>query len=127
MSYANRMLHLPTSRSQQFFQLFIVASLAFSLGLAASLAGREVFAARTAVVAPAAQGHAVPREAAVARVPYESGWELYDSGWAGGPAFKAERRKAAAMIRVPYEAGWELYDDGWAGGPNTMSSGPAGR
>ena len=66
--------------------------------------------------APAAGG----RAPALERVPYEAGWELYDHGWAGGPAPATGMRRAPALERVPYEAGWELYDGGWAGGPHTL-------
>ncbi len=80
---------------------------------------------QTAAVAPAINiqpaAAAVSSEAAAVRVPYEAGWELYDGGWAGGPAFKAP-----ALVRVPYEMGWELYDGGWAGGPNTYPAGMTG-
>ena len=117
MLYANRMFQLPRSRAQQFVQLFVVAGLTFSLGLAASRVGRDAAPTQPATIAQPARSQAVRTEAAPARVPYEVGWELYDNGWAGGPAPQTVTRKAPAISRVPYEAGWELYDGGWAGGP----------
>ncbi len=127
MSYAQRISQLPTSRRQHLAALALVAALAFSLGLAtaplgrriAQLTGSVVQPLPAAVVAPATNN---PPPAAVGRapaqrVPYEAGWELYDNGWAGGPAPATVPRRAPALVRVPYEAGWELYDGGWAGGP----------
>ena len=67
------------------------------------------------------------RAPALVRVPYEAGWELYDGGWAGGPAPKAMPSQRPALVRVPYEAGWELYDNGWAGGPNTLPQRTSGQ
>ena len=91
MLYANRMFQLPTSRAQQFVQLFVVAGLTFSLGLAASLVGRDATPPRPATVAQPVRSQAVRTEAAAARVPYEVGWELYDNGWAGGPRTVPQR------------------------------------
>ena len=128
MSYAKRMSQLPTSSAQHLLALAITAILAFSLGLAtaplsrhiARLTGAVAQPRPAAVVAPATNNlpaAAVGRAPAMVRVPYEAGWELYDGGWAGGPAPATGTRHASAMGRVPYEAGWELYDNGWAGGP----------
>ena len=128
MSYAKRMLQLPTSRIQYVFALAIVSALAFSLALATGPMSRRIALMtvavdqpqQTALVAPGTENLAAAVQArpALARVPYEANWDLYDNGWAGGPALKTGISKGSALIRVPYEAGWELYDGGWAGGPS---------
>ena len=131
MSYAKRMVQLPTSRRQHLLALALTAILAFSLGLATAPLGRQfarlpgsgALPQPAAAVAPGtshAPAAAVGRAPALERVPYEAGWELYDHGWAGGPGPQTGTRQAPALERVPYEAGWELYDEGWAGGPNTL-------
>ena len=122
MMYANRMVQVPTSRTHQVVQLLIVTSLAFSLGWAASRSGRDASSAAAPVVAPAAHSQANLDAAAMARVPYDTGWDVYDNGWAGGPAPRPETRQAPAVSRVPYEAGWALYDGGFAGGPAPRSA-----
>ena len=120
MLYAKRMLHLPTTRIQQFAALSLTATLAFSLGVATDRFGRaETTATTIDQTRPAAVVAPETNSAAAARVPYGAGWELYDNGWAGGPASKAVEPRSATLDRVPYDAGWELYDGGWAGGPST--------
>ncbi len=132
MLNAKRMSDRSPSLAQSLLVLSIVAVLAFALGLLAGPISRE-FAQRLATdrtsdvanVAPATGNQpvaAVRSETTLVRVPYEAGWELYDGGWAGGPAYKVP-----VLVRVPYEMGWELYDGGWAGGPNTYPAGMAGR
>ena len=139
MSYAKRMSQLPTSRMQHIAALALTAILAFSLGLAtgplsrhiARLTGSVAQPRPAAVVAPATNNlpaAAMGRAPALVRVPYEAGWELYDGGWAGGPAAsQAGTRNAPALVRVPYEAGWDLYDNGWAGGPAAPQAGTSNR
>jgi hypothetical protein len=128
MSYAKRMLQLPTSRAQLLVELAIIAALAFSLGLAANWIGRGTAPTMAntqpagAVVifeAPNQPAIAARSEAALVRVPYEAGWQLYDNGWAGGPSTLRGTSGTAGLVRVPYEADWQLYDNGWAGGPRT--------
>jgi hypothetical protein len=129
MSDVKRKLHLPTARVQQLVELAIIASLAFSLGMAANSIGRGTALTTAnnqpagAVViseAPSQPNIAARSAAGLARVPYEAGWQLYDSGWAGGPNTLPATSSAAGLARVPYEAGWQLYDSGWAGGPRTV-------
>ncbi len=122
-----------SSHVQSLLALSITATLAFTLGAVTGPIGRQMVqvpavvdqASQAAHVAPAINiqpaAAEVSNEVAAVRVPYEAGWELYDGGWAGGPAFKAP-----ALVRVPYEMGWELYDGGWAGGPNTYPAGMTG-
>jgi len=119
-----------SSHVQSLLVLSITATLALTLGAVTGPVGRLFVqtpavvdqASHAARVAPATNvqpaAAAVLSEAAAMRVPYEAGWELYDGGWAGGPAFKMP-----AVVRVPYEMGWELYDGGYAGGPNTLPVG----
>jgi hypothetical protein len=119
MSYVKRMLQLPTSRARQLVELAIIATLAFSLGLAANSNDKPA----GALAVSKAQNHpavAVRSEVALGRVPYEANWQLYDNGWAGGPSPLRGTSGASALVRVPYEAGWELYDAGWAGGPRAV-------
>ena len=112
-----------SSHVQFLLALSITAALAFTLGAVTGPIGRQMVqtpavvdqASQAARVVPATNiqpATSARSEAAAVRVPYEAGWELYDGGWAGGPAFKVP-----ALVRVPYEMGWELYDGGWAGGP----------
>ena len=133
MLFAKRIAHLPTSPVQFLAALSITATLAFTLGVATGPVGRRIAqtpavvdqTSQVAAVAPATSNHPVATvrsETTLVRVPYEAGWELYDGGWAGGPAFKMP-----ALVRVPYEMGWELYDGGWAGGPNTYPKGMHGQ
>ena len=133
MLNAKRLSDRSPSLTQFFLALSIVAVLAFSLGLLASPLARSFVQTPAAVehttqsgdVAPASgnQGAGtVSRKTTLVRVPYEAGWELYDGGWAGGPAYKMP-----ALVRIPYEMGWELYDGGWAGGPNTYPTGMTGQ
>ena len=127
MSYVKRILHLPTSRAQKMAELVIIAALAFSLGMAANAIGHNTAPTiendeSAGVVALEAQNQTaatVRSVSALARVPYEAGWQLYDNGWAGGPNSLRGTSSASALARVPYEAGWQLYDNGWAGGPRT--------
>jgi hypothetical protein len=128
MSYVKRMLQLPTSRAQLLAELAIIAALAFSLGMAANSIGRDMGLTtandQVSVAVVDSEARNQPAVAArsasgLARVPYEAGWQLYDSGWAGGPNTLRGISSASAVVRVPYEAGWTLYDDGWAGGPAT--------
>ena len=122
MSYAKRMIQLPTSRVQYVFALTIVVSLGFSLGVATIFLMTSAVdqAPQTTLGAPvtenpaAAVGQAKP---VVEQVPYDGNWALYDNGWAGGPPPQAGITNGPALNRVYYEAGWDLYDDGWAGGP----------
>src|SRR6187549_3218990 len=101
MVYAKRLTQVPTSPLHYLVALSIVAALAFALGATAGLVGRRSaqtapaagMTSQEAGVAPATKGQAAaaaPRThpATTVRVPYEAGWELYDGGWAGGPAFK---------------------------------------
>jgi hypothetical protein len=136
MSYVKRMLQLPTSRVQQMVELVIVAVLAFSLGMAAHAIGRrttpttandQVLVADVAAEAQNQPAVAVPRASGLARVPYEAGWQLYDSGWAGGPNNLRGTSSTSGLVRVPYEAGWQLYDNGWAGGPRTAPQSQTGK
>jgi hypothetical protein len=131
MSYAKRMLHLPTTRIQQLVGLAIIAVLAFSLGMAANAIGRSMGLPMTndqpsvAGVAAEAQNQpavAVRSASGLARVPYGADWELYDNGWAGGPNTLRGTSSTSGLVRVPYEAGWQLYDNGWAGGPHGPQS-----
>ena len=129
MSYAKRMLQLPTTRVQQLVGLAIIAALAFSLGMAANAIGRSMGLPMAndqpsvAGVAAEAQNQpavAVRSASGLARVPYGADWEFYDNGWAGGPKALHEISSASAVVQAPYGADWELYDNGWAGGPKTL-------
>jgi len=132
MLNAKRISQRSSSPVQSLLALSITVALAFTLGVATGPISRMAQTSavvdqtsQVARIAPATgiQPAAAARsEAAAVRVPYEAGWELYDGGWAGGPAFKAP-----ALVRVPYEMGWELYDGGWAGGPNTYPAGMIGQ
>ncbi len=116
------------SLAQSLLALVIVAVLAFALGpLAASTISRPFVQTPSARPSEAADGAltigtnpivAARNETRPVRVPYEAGWDLYDGGWAGGPA-----HQVPTLVRVPYEMGWELYDGGWAGGPPTSPTG----
>ncbi len=136
MSYAKRMLHLPTTRIQQLVGLAIIAVLAFSLGMAANAIGRSMglpmpndqpSVADVAAEAQKQPAVAVPRASGLARVPYGADWELYDNGWAGGPNTLRGTSSTSGLVRVPYEAGWQLYDNGWAGGPRTAPQSQTGK
>jgi hypothetical protein len=120
-----------SSLAQSLLALVIVAVLAFALGLLAGPISRQFaqtpavrtrFAATGAPTIGTKPIAAARNETTLVRVPYEAGWELYDGGWAGGPAYKVP-----ALVRVPYEMGWTLYDGGWAGGPPTYPLGMAGQ
>ena len=101
MSFAKRILHLPTSRVQQLVGLAIIAALAFSLVMAANSIGRgtalmtandQVSVAGVAAETQNQPVVAVPSASGLARVPYGADWELYDNGWAGGPRTAPQRQ-----------------------------------
>jgi len=58
------------------------------------------------------------RAAALTRVPYEAGWELYDNGWAGGPRTAPQSQTgsgaygAARHPNVPVVGTGSAYDSG---------------
>ena len=116
MSNASWMSQVPTSRLQYLSALGVTAALAFTLGVATGPLSRR-FAPTTTAATTSAPIAVVGTGESAARVPYDAGWELYDGGFAGGPAPRSADRQTASVRRVPYEAGWHLYDGGFAGGP----------
>jgi hypothetical protein len=84
MSYVKRMLQLSGSRGLRPVELVIIATLAFSLGAATRWNGQPSVALMASEVRmqPAVEGRGATIQA---QVPYETGWQLYDNGWAGGP------------------------------------------
>ena len=107
MSYAKRIVQLPTSRIQHVVALSATAAVAFTLGFATSPVQRAVTIAPSSVQSD---------PAAVAPAPASAG-ALYDGGWAGGPAAGALFNSAPSAKAEAPAMSSELYDGGWAGGP----------
>jgi hypothetical protein len=137
MSYAKRILQLPTTRVQQLVGLAIMAALAFSLGMAANAIGRSmglpIANDQPSVAGVAAEAQNQPAVAAPAARPAMSNPNVpaYVEYLArpamsnpNVPAFGTGSVYDGGQYRAveiqPYGADWELYDNGWAGGPKTL-------
>jgi hypothetical protein len=107
MSNTRRISYGAPVRVHHLVAMFIVAVLAFGLGLAAAS-----ISTRSGRVTTRSQPAAVALPAANAIT-----GALYDDGWAGGPGHGYQSPVTGGLRTAHWIPCSECYDQGWAGGP----------